>query len=335
MNSKERFQKVLEGSVPDRTPVFPLLMSFSAKRYGVSYREFASNGRVLAEAQLSAREKYPIDAITACSDAFRIAADLGGAIVFPETKPPSLSEPLVKNKEDFLRLKKPDVLNPKGRMRDRVNALAEMVRAVGDECMVLGWVDMPFAEACSLCGVTEFLMMLYDEPGLAHGILGFLADIVAEFAAAQLEAGAPMIGAGDAAASLISAEAYREFALPYEKRVCEAVHKAGGLLKLHICGNTSHIMADMTALDADLYNVDHLVNFDLAMKNYTAHGKAFKGNLDPVEDILFSTPEECRKKAAACVEKAKGMKYILSPGCEVPEGTPDEVFLAFCDAVNG
>jgi len=48
------------------------------------------------------------------------------------------------------------------------------------------------------------MLMLYDEPELAHKLLGFLTDIVIDFAVAQMEAGAPMIGAGDAAVSLIS-----------------------------------------------------------------------------------------------------------------------------------
>ena len=33
-------------------------------------------------------------------------------------------------------------------------------RCLGAECLVLGWVDMPFAEACSLVGVSRFMLML-------------------------------------------------------------------------------------------------------------------------------------------------------------------------------
>ena len=104
---------VMNGNKPDRTPVFPLLMSFSAARYGASYLEFASNGHVLAESQLKAREMFGIDVMTACSDAFRVSADLGGEIIFPQDKPPHLARPLVSCEEDFKRLKRPDVSNPK------------------------------------------------------------------------------------------------------------------------------------------------------------------------------------------------------------------------------
>ncbi len=332
MNSKQRFLAVMEGGEPDRVPVFPLLMAFSAKRYGVSYREFASDGYVLAHAQLKARELFGMDAITACSDAFRVAADLGGSIVFPKEKPPHLSQPLVRGEADLNRLKRLDPANPKTRMADRVRGVGEMARAVGRECMVLGWVEMPFAEACSLCGVTEFMLMLADEPATAHRILAFLTDIEIDFALAQLEAGAPMLGAGDAAASLISPAMYREFALPYEQRVCDVIHRAGGLVKLHICGNTSRLLADMALSGADLYNVDHMVDFHRAMEVYGKAAKAFKGNMDPVADILFSTPDACRSKAKEMLAQAKGTQYMLSPGCEVPAEATDEVFRAFCTA---
>ena len=141
-----------------------------------------------------------------------------------------------------------------------------------------------------------------------------------------------MIGAGDAAASLISPEQYREFALPYEKIVTEAIHKAKGLVKLHICGNTVKIMGDMIKTGCDLFNVDHSVDFRLAVTLYGKAKKAFKGNLDPVADMLSSTPEECQAKGRACKDQAKGLAYMLSPGCEVPADVSDEIFMAFCNA---
>lgn len=334
MNSKERFLAVINGREADKVPVFPLLMSFAARRYGATYRQFASNGHILAESQLKVRENFALDAITACSDAFRISADLGGEIVFPQDTPPHLAKPLVHGETDLLRLKRPDVRNPAGRMADRIKAVGELARSAGHECMVLGWVDMPFAEACSLCGVSEFMMMLYDDAPLAHKILGFLTNIVMEFAVAQVEEGAPMIGAGDAAASLISPELYRQFALPYEKTVCDAVHSAGGLVKLHICGNTSRLLSLMASSGADLFNVDHLVDLTVAAIVYSNAGKAFKGNLDPVADMLFATPEECAMKARKCVDAAKGLPYMLSAGCEVPAEVTDEVFSAFCSAAE-
>lgn len=334
MNRKERFLKTLNGEPVDRIPVFPLLMSFSAKHYGVTYQQFASDGEIMAQSQLCVLDKFGIDVITACSDAFRISADLGGDIVFPEDKPPFIENPLVGSEADLKLLLKPDPSDKKTRMYDRAKGVREMVKGVRDQAAVLGWVDMPFAEACSLCGVENFMVMLYDEPVLAHRILEFLTDIVIEFSLFQLEQGAVMIGAGDAAASLLSPDLYREFALSYEQRVVNEIHNKGGLVKLHICGNTTKIIGDMVKTKADLFNVDHLVDFDFAKEIYAGNHLTFKGNLDPVADMLLATPEDCFSKVLNCVTKAKGSKYVLSAGCEVPKDVTDEVFNSFCKAVK-
>jgi MtaA/CmuA family methyltransferase len=332
VNNRERFMATLAGDKTDRVPVFPLLMFLAADRAGMAYREYATNGRALAEAQLIVQRKFDLDAITSCSDAFRISADLGGDMVYPETKTPYLQRPLVASSHDVDQLGHPDPTDPKSRMGDRVLATSEMVKAMAGQVAVLGWVDMPFAEACSTCGISQFMLLIQDDPATAHRLLAHLTSVVIDFALAQVKVGADMIGAGDAAASLISPKAYAEFALPYEQEVCRAVHAAGGLVKLHICGKTTHLLEEMVKSGADLFNVDHLVPLDKAREVYAAHGKCFKGNLDPVTQVMQASPEQCAARARECIAAAQGTRYMLSAGCEVPAETSDEVFRAFCDA---
>jgi len=334
MNSKERCLAAIKGEAVDRVPVFPLLMFLAADRLGINYHRFATDGSAMAEAQLNIYQRFQVDAITACSDAFRISADLGGEMAYPEMAPPHLAKPLVTCAADIDRLPRPDPSRSGTRMADRTNGVREMCKAAGEECLVLGWVDMPFAEACSVCGVIEFMMMMRHKPETAHHLLEFLTKVVIDFSLVQLEAGAPMIGAGDAAASLVSPTMYRDFALPYERQVCDAIHEKGGLVKLHICGNTNHLLQDMVQSGADLFNVDHPVDLKKAAEIYGGAGKCFKGNLNPVADIMQSTPERCRAEALQCMEIARGKPYMLSAGCEVPADVSDEVFRAFCEAVH-
>ena len=332
MNNRERFMAALQGEPADRVPVFPLLMFFTADRAGLPYREYATNGRALAQAQLLVQQRFDLDAITVCSDAFRVSADLGGDVSYPETKTPYLRTPLVKSAGDVEKLGHPDPTNPRSRMGDRVLATSEMVKAAAGQVAVLGWVDMPFAEACSICGVSQFMLLVLDDPATAHRLLAHLTSIVIDFALAQVKVGAQMIGAGDAAASLISPKTYAEFALPYEQEVCRAVHAAGGLVKLHICGKTTHLLKEMVKSGADLFNVDHLVPLDKARDIYASNEKCFKGNLDPVTQLMQASPEQCAAQARECIAATLGTRYMLSAGCEVPAETSDEVFRAFCDA---
>jgi uroporphyrinogen-III decarboxylase len=88
----------------------------------------------------------------------------------------------------------------------------------------------------------------------------------------------------------------------------------------------------MIASGADLFNVDHMVDFQNARNTYSEAGKCFKGNLNPVGDMLNVTPEHCLNKALECLGMADGTKYMLSAGCEIPAGVSDETFEAFCSA---
>ena len=168
MNGKQRCLAAVRGEPVDRTPAFPLLMFLAADRLGVSYQQYATNAHILAEARFNVREQFGVDAITACSDAFRVSADLGGEMVYPEDGTPYLARPLVGSESGLRRLRRPDPSASKSRLADKLLAIGEMARAAGADCLVLGWVDMPFAEACSICGVTEFMVMLIDDPARAH-----------------------------------------------------------------------------------------------------------------------------------------------------------------------
>ena len=333
MNSKERFIAALNGETVDRVPVFPLLMRFAAKKSGFTYRQFTENGILLAQAQLRMLAEFDLDAISSCSDAFRISTDLGGEVIFDDELPPRIKRPIIASMQDLKGLSRPDVTRNGSRCADRIRGVDEMVRAVGNTHYVLGWVDFPFAEACSCCGVQNFMLMMLDNPKLAHAVLSFITDIVIDFALAQLAKGAPMVGCGDAAASLVSNEMFREFALPYERQVVDSIHKYGGLAKTHICGNTTQLIDSLAQNGSDLYNIDHMVDLKNAKDVYSRYDKAIKGNVDPVL-ILRDSPEEIYTAAKNCVELTKGSKYILSPGCEIPPDTPDENLLAFCQAAK-
>ena len=52
-------------------------------------------------------------------------------------------------------------------------------------------------------------------------------------------------------------------------------------------------------------------------------------------EIAYATPQACREQCLDLLKKARGLRFMLSPGCEVPAGTSDEVFRAFCEAPEG
>lgn len=332
MTSKERCMAVLQRKKPDRVPVFPLMMFFAADRAKISYRRFSTDASALADAQLNLYENYLVDAVTACSDSYRISGDMGAQIQYPQNSSPYLSQSLVTCEAEFDALKRPDPCKPNSRMRERIDSVEQLAKAIGNKALVLGWIEMPFAEVCEWVGVQNMMYMLYDDPEFVHRMLNAATEIEIDYALAQLDAGAHMIGCGDSAASLVSVSRFCEFVLPYQQRVTFAIHKAGGLSKLHICGNSSHVLDQLAQNGADLYNVDHMVELSMARDIYSGMGKAFKGNVNPVGDLMSATAEQAQQRALSCITLCQDTAFMLSAGCEIPAATPDEVYFAFAKA---
>ena len=335
MNSKERCLAVLRKETPDRVPFFPLMMFFAASRAGMNFRTYATDPSALAEAQQNLFENYQVDAVTVSTDAFRVSADLGAEMVYPANQTPYAARPLIASDRDLRALKRPDPMKPGSRMRQRIETVEMLSRNIGDRALICGWVEMPFAEVCDWFGVENLMYLLFDEPELVHEALEIASGLEVEFARMQLQAGAHLIGCGDAAASLISADQFAEFALPYEQRVTAGIREANGLSKLHICGNSTQSLRLIAQNGADLVNVDALVNFDDAVGVFGGAGIPFKGNADPVRDLMNASPTQARATGLTLLEKAKGLPFMLSAGCEIPAETTVETYLAFACAATG
>ena len=136
------------------------------------------------------------------------------------------------------------------------------------------------------------------------------------------EAGADIIGLGDAVASQISPQMYRQFALPYEQRIFQAIHDMGGIARLHICGNTGNIIGEMVESGADIIDLDWMVDMGAAADAF-GDRVSFCGNFDPVAVMLQGTPEDVYRATLSCL-RASGDRSFNAAGCEIPDGTPHQ-----------
>ncbi len=321
MNSSERVAARLRGERVDRVPNFDIMMQFAAHFIGRPLRPYYLDYRVLCDANFAVRDAFSLDILQTISDPYREAADFGLEVEFPDDSLPVSRQPLLADPADLVRLRIPDPAAG-GRMTDRLEAVRLFHDRAGTEVPVMGWVEGALAEAADLRGVGDLLMDLIDRPAWVRDLLETTASLSVAFARAQIEAGADIIGLGDAIASQISPAAYREFALPYERRVFEAVRGMGARGRLHICGNTSRILADMATSGADIIDIDWMVDFRVAAAA-AADKISVCGNQDPVAVMLQGTPEKVRAAILAC-RAAGGPRWISAAGCEIPDGTPQE-----------
>jgi MtaA/CmuA family methyltransferase len=327
MTPRERYLAVIHRDPPDVLPRLPILMQFAAEHIGSHYGAFASDYRVLVEANLRCAEEFGIDQLSAISDPYRETAGFGAPIEFPRDGVPICLKPPLEDDPDLSRLPHPDPLQAP-RMRDRIEAIRAYQARAADRFSIMGWVEGPAAEAADLRGVSNFLVDLLDDPGYAVALMGRCVETAIAFGAAQIAAGAETIGIGDAVASQVSAKVYESLILPHEMRLVAALHEMRAHVRLHICGNITHLLPGIATLALDIVDVDHMVSLAEARRRL-GPGVVLAGNVDPVSCVMRGTPETVDAAVRRCYAEA-GDPFMVAAGCEIPASTPPANLAALC-----
>jgi MtaA/CmuA family methyltransferase len=313
-----------------KTDFHPILMHFAARHAGYSYREFASDYRALVDSNLRCLEDFKLDAVGLISDPYRETSAFGAGISFPEEGVPRCRGPVVGSMEDIRSLKNPDLFRA-ARTLDRIRAGEELSKRVGPAIPVIGWIEGPLAESCNLAGVNEILVKLCMEPDYVRFLMEKVMVTAREFARLQVEAGCRIIGVGDAICSQISADDYREFVRDHHRALFSYIQSLGAKVKLHICGDISHLLEEIRTTGPDIVDLDWMVDTDHAFK-MLGEDTVRCGNLDPVGLIQEKGEELIGSETRRLCEQEKGRKFILSGGCEITVNTPGGHLMAMREA---
>ena len=136
-------------------------------------------------------------------------------------------------------------------------------------------------------------------------------------------------------ATVIGPRQFREFSLPYLKRLVAFLIWRGRAATLHICGRTSPVWAEMADTGAACLSLDDTV--DLAdARRQVGHRVRLMGNVSPSAVMLQGSPAEVRaavrKVVAAAGHSPKGL--VVASGCSLPTETPFANIDAMLDAVR-
>jgi len=327
MTSKERYLAAVQGQSYDRTPITPIVMAWGAHHVGRTYRDFYLDSDVLVEANLALVRDFGVDQVSVISDPWRESSAYGMEFDYPDEGVGVPKCKFLQGRDDLGKLHPLDFAACE-RTRDRIEGVRKLAAAVGKTHSVLGWIEGPIAQYSDLRGVEATMMDLMDNADIFTEAAEIITENALRFAKLQIEAGADTIGVGDAAASLIGPELYRDFVTRWEKKLFDGIHQAGGFVKLHICGNINGILSDAAATGADVIDLDWMVPIAASRKT-VGPDVCLCGNFDPVAALMQATPEDVADAARQCIDEG-GQRFILQPGCEVPAGTPAENMHAFC-----
>lgn len=335
---RERFEKAMRGEETEIIPVAPMVnVPHASHVLGVKPWEYVANNEIYVRGQIKAREMYNYDwifnhqPIQGLTDEERktikkegcfvtIKTNLGSKLKIPVEGGPAVVEPAIKDYSELDRIKKFDFAS-----EERFEPLKELLERTKDKVYICSKVPAPFHYAAEwVRGMQNFMLDMLIRPNDVHELLEIMTEIAIEVGKRQIEIGTHGIMMEDpsAAAQVISPKHYREFAYPYERKVCQALKKYGGDVIIHICGNTTPILQDLAKTGAKCLSVDESVDLNHA-KQSVGNKVALFGNVS-VETLFKGRRKDVEDNVKQCIEKAGNTGYIVSSSCGLHSKTPFE-----------
>ncbi len=326
MNGFERIHKALKGEWPDRRPVMLHNFMMAAREAGYTMKEFRENPDNAANAFIHSVEKYELDGIMIDFDTTLLAGAIGVPVDYPDNEPARIPAGLIDSWDQLDDLADIDLSDNK-RIQIWLETCSLIKKYFGDEIYVRGNCDQaPFSIASMVRGAQNWMLDLMMPGEEVVNLLEYCTKISCQFIELMVETGVDMVSNGDSPAGpeMISPEMFREFALPYEKKLVETAHNKGLPYVNHICGNTDLIIEDMLKTGTDGLELDYKTDIKLILK-HLGDSKLFIGNIDPSGVLALGSKKEVRFKTKELLEIYKNSpRLVVNAGCAIPAETPSE-----------
>ena len=188
-------------------------------------------------------------------------------------------------------------------------------------------VNLPLNPSEVLIGGITFLRFSYyirKNPKFIHEVMDEYTKVNIEIIKRLSEAGVDIVTFGDDMGykenQFFSLKTFREFILPYHKRIYQACRKRGMLVVLHSCGNIDPFLPDL--VDAGLTCIQSLeatAGVDLeGLKNLLGDRLCFMGGLDSSGILTYGTPKDVEENVKNTIKIAgKSGGYFVGPSHDI------------------
>ena len=342
MSSGERMKAIAAGKRPDRVPLIPMAMGFCASIVGCSVGEIYENPEKSFWAQVRSQEMYGYDGSPTYAYGSIGAWEFWGEIRFPHTEwdqSPTITRFPVQSEEDVWKLQLPHFKS--AGFIPSAMAFSQLCEKF--HMPILANSGTPFTWAGNLCGLSKLCRWMIRKPEVAHRLLLLVTDFLLQVIRYWADVfGAERVICIEAmpseSHSVISAEHFKEFALPYQKKIHkEALDLGISRFSCHVCGDHNSNLSSLTQIpmgEGSILSFGHEVDLTTAIE-YFGDNCIIAGNVEPAL-IQSGSPQEIYELSKRCIEKAKYATrgFILMPGCELPPKVPPYNLYLMKKAVN-
>jgi uroporphyrinogen decarboxylase len=266
-------------------------------------------------------EAIEVDAAIIFSDLLLPLEPMGLPFSFVKGEGPAFDNP-IRSEGDIDRLRR---IEPRQELAHLLETIRLARQALDGRVPLIGFAGAPFTLASYAIeggpsrDFAKTKSLMYGHPEAWHRLAALLADVVSEFLVAQVEAGAQVIQLFDSWVGHLSAEDYREFALPHSRRILDAV-KVTGVPTIHFGTGTTNLLTDMAEAGADVVGADWRIPLDEAWQRIGTD-RAIQGNLDPT--LLLGPRHRLFRAAEDVLRRASGRPgHIFNLGHGILPATP-------------
>jgi uroporphyrinogen decarboxylase len=299
-------------------------------RQKVSFLELCKNTDLAAEVSLQPYRILRVDAVIFFSDIL-IPVEAMGAGVSLTDKGPEIEHP-IRSKRDVDALSVPD---PAGKVPFVGSIIKKLRQELRGEVPLIGFAGAPWTLASYLIEgggsrtFGEIKGLAYREPQILHALLDKLAETAIAYVLFQIESGVQVIQIFDTWAGELNPADYEEFALPYTKKIFDAIgNRVPRILYLNGC---AAILESMAKSGADVLSIDWRIPLSEARRRL-GDTIAVQGNLDPC--VLFGSKEQIAARTKHILEKAGSVGHILNLGHGILPQTPVESARTFIETAR-
>lgn len=340
----DRLLRALMRQSVDRTPIW---MMRQAGRYLPEYRatreqagsfmDLCRNAELACEVTLQPLRRYAMDAAILFSDILTVPDALGLGLYFEAGEGPRFRK-TVRSAEDLAALNDIKAEDDLGYV---MNAVRTIRRELNGSVPLIGFSGSPWTLATYMVegggskDHARVKAMAYDQPELMHSLLSLLADAVADYLCAQIDAGAQAVQIFDTWGGALSSTAYKEFSLKYMQRIIARLPSEVDGRRVPVIVFTKGGGQWLPAIaDCGAQGVGIDWTTDIASARAAVGDRvALQGNMDPA--MLFASPARIREEVAAILEGfGHGPGHVFNLGHGITPGVNPDHVTAFVDAVH-
>ena len=333
------FLRACKREETERTPIWIMRQ---AGRYLPQYRMIREKADFLtmcktpelaAQVTLQPVDIIGVDAAIIFSDILVIPEAMGLHLEMHEGKGPMFHNP-VRTKEDVLRLKK---IDPWKDLKYVMDAVSLSKKELNGRVPLIGFSGSPWTLLTYMVegkGSKNFSIvkkLIYNYPVLAHEILNKLAEAIADYLSAKIEAGVDAVQIFDTWGGILSPSDFEEFSLQYVTKIISLIRRKKEPV-IFFAKGVNYDPIRLTSTGADVLGLDWTVDIG-KVRNLVQEKTALQGNMDPA--ILYANKERIRNEAIRILESyGCGNGHIFNLGHGILPDVEPENAKALVDFVK-